>query len=161
MPCRHMGGEEVLLLLVLNLGTRWGWAVSITPWLPFTPRERTPGTHWTGGWVGPRASLDAETKRKVLVSVWDWIHTTVQYRIWILNQRYNHPGGWDRSYRLQSSCWSPGSLEPADLSLWGQHRFSGFWEWVLWLFDGETLILSHGEYRVALDRLLEGVRRWC
>jgi hypothetical protein len=24
----------------------------------FTPRERTPGTHWIG-WVGPRAVLDA------------------------------------------------------------------------------------------------------
>jgi hypothetical protein len=32
----------------------------------FTPGERTPGTHWTGGWVGPRASLDAETRRKIL-----------------------------------------------------------------------------------------------
>jgi hypothetical protein len=21
----------------------------------FTPRERPPGTHWIGGWVGPRA----------------------------------------------------------------------------------------------------------
>jgi hypothetical protein len=25
----------------------------------FTPRERAPGTHWIGGWVGPRAGLDA------------------------------------------------------------------------------------------------------
>jgi hypothetical protein len=24
----------------------------------FTPRERAPGTHWIGGWVGPRAVLD-------------------------------------------------------------------------------------------------------
>jgi len=24
----------------------------------FTPRERAPGTHWIGGWVGPRAILD-------------------------------------------------------------------------------------------------------
>jgi hypothetical protein len=24
------------------------------------PGERTPGTHWTGGWVGPRAALDSE-----------------------------------------------------------------------------------------------------
>jgi len=27
-------------------------------------RERTPGKHWIGGWVGPRASLDALLKRK-------------------------------------------------------------------------------------------------
>jgi hypothetical protein len=28
----------------------------------FTPRERAPGTHWIGGWVGPRAVLDAVVK---------------------------------------------------------------------------------------------------
>jgi hypothetical protein len=32
----------------------------------FTPRERTPSTHWIGGWMGPRASLDAEAQRKIL-----------------------------------------------------------------------------------------------
>jgi hypothetical protein len=31
----------------------------------FTPRERTRGTHWIGGWVGPRAVLDAVVKRKL------------------------------------------------------------------------------------------------
>jgi hypothetical protein len=31
----------------------------------FTPRERAPGTHWTGGWVGPRVVLDAVVKRKI------------------------------------------------------------------------------------------------
>jgi hypothetical protein len=30
----------------------------------FIPRERAPGTHWKGGWVGPRAVLDAVVKRK-------------------------------------------------------------------------------------------------
>jgi hypothetical protein len=25
---------------------------------PFTPRERAPSTHWIGGWVGPRISID-------------------------------------------------------------------------------------------------------
>jgi hypothetical protein len=29
----------------------------------FTPRERDPGTHWIGGWVGPRAVLDAVVKK--------------------------------------------------------------------------------------------------
>jgi hypothetical protein len=24
----------------------------------FTPEERAPGTHWIGGWVGPRAGLE-------------------------------------------------------------------------------------------------------
>jgi hypothetical protein len=33
----------------------------------FTPSERAPGTHWIGGWVGPRAVLDAAAaaKRKI------------------------------------------------------------------------------------------------
>jgi hypothetical protein len=31
----------------------------------FTPRERVPGTQWIGGWVGPRAGLDAVVKRKI------------------------------------------------------------------------------------------------
>jgi hypothetical protein len=43
-----------------------GWVVSITPRPRFTPGERTPSTHWTGGWVGPRSSLDAEARRKIL-----------------------------------------------------------------------------------------------
>jgi hypothetical protein len=43
-----------------------GWMVSITPQPRFTPEERTPGTHCTGGWVGPRAGMDAEVRRKIL-----------------------------------------------------------------------------------------------
>jgi hypothetical protein len=31
----------------------------------FTSRERTPGTHWIGGWVGPTAVLDAVLKRRI------------------------------------------------------------------------------------------------
>jgi hypothetical protein len=30
------------------------------------PCRFTPGTHWIGGWVGPRASLDDVEKRKFL-----------------------------------------------------------------------------------------------
>jgi hypothetical protein len=30
------------------------------------PRKRAPNTHWRGGWVGPRAGLDAVDKRKNL-----------------------------------------------------------------------------------------------
>ena len=33
-----------------------GWVVNATP-RSLYPRER-PGTHFTGGWVGPRAGLD-------------------------------------------------------------------------------------------------------
>jgi hypothetical protein len=40
--------------------------VSVTPRPRFTPGERTPGTHCTGGWVGPRAGLDKEARGKIL-----------------------------------------------------------------------------------------------
>jgi hypothetical protein len=39
--------------------------VSYTP-RPLYPRERTPDTHWIGGWVDPRAGLDDVEKRKFL-----------------------------------------------------------------------------------------------
>jgi hypothetical protein len=33
----------------------------------FTPGERTTGTHWTRGWVGPRAGLDTEARGKIIL----------------------------------------------------------------------------------------------
>jgi hypothetical protein len=46
------------------------WALDEGEWSAlrsgsFTRRERAPGTHWIGGWVGPRAVLDAVEKRKI------------------------------------------------------------------------------------------------
>jgi len=32
----------------------------------FCRRERTAGTHWTGGWVGSRDGLDTEARRRIL-----------------------------------------------------------------------------------------------
>jgi hypothetical protein len=60
------GREEIQLLLIHDLGSRLGWVVSVTPRPRFTPGERTPGTHCTGGWVGPRAGLDIEARGKIL-----------------------------------------------------------------------------------------------
>jgi hypothetical protein len=59
-------GEELQLLLILDLGTRWEWVVSGTPRPRFNPGERTTGTHCTGGWVGPRAGLDTKARGKIL-----------------------------------------------------------------------------------------------
>jgi hypothetical protein len=39
--------------------------VNVTPRPRFTPGERTPDTHCTGGWVGPRAGLDTEARGKI------------------------------------------------------------------------------------------------
>jgi hypothetical protein len=61
------GGEDVYLLLIHDLGTRWGeWSAS-RPGSAFPPGERTPGTHWTEDWVGPRAGLDTEVREKILL----------------------------------------------------------------------------------------------
>jgi hypothetical protein len=40
--------------------------LNVTPRPRFTPRERTPGSHWTGGRVGFRAGLDTEARGKIL-----------------------------------------------------------------------------------------------
>jgi hypothetical protein len=55
------GGRGGIAPTHFNLGTRWGWVVSVTPRPRFTP-----GTHWIGGWVGPRAGLDAGARRNIL-----------------------------------------------------------------------------------------------
>jgi len=39
------------------------WSASLSG--RFTPWERAPATNWRGGWVGPRAGLDAVVKRKI------------------------------------------------------------------------------------------------
>jgi hypothetical protein len=44
---------------------RGEWSAS-RPGRDFTLGERTPGTHCTGGWVGPRAGLDTEARGKIL-----------------------------------------------------------------------------------------------
>jgi hypothetical protein len=43
-----------------------GWVASVTPRPRFTPGERNPCTHCTGGWAGPRAGLDKEVRGKIL-----------------------------------------------------------------------------------------------
>jgi hypothetical protein len=48
-----------------HLWKRRGVSGQVTPRPRFSPGERTPGTHWTGGWVGPRAALDTEVREKI------------------------------------------------------------------------------------------------
>jgi hypothetical protein len=60
-PWRREGCEEVQLLFILDLGTKWEWVVRVTPRPRFPP-----GTHWIGGWVGLRAGLDTEARGKIL-----------------------------------------------------------------------------------------------
>jgi hypothetical protein len=53
------------LLLMHDLGTIRVSGQRHAPSVLY-PLERTPGTHCTGGWVGPRAGLDTEARGKIL-----------------------------------------------------------------------------------------------
>jgi hypothetical protein len=57
-------GSEGISPGILDLGTRRRWIVSFTP-RPLYPGERTSGTQWIGGLVGPRAGLDTVVGRKI------------------------------------------------------------------------------------------------
>jgi hypothetical protein len=74
------------------------WSASC-PWC-FTPGERSPGTHLTGGCVNPRATLENMEKRKFLTQPvlkfflgvgWDQIHLACQplfsllYQPWLID----------------------------------------------------------------------------
>jgi hypothetical protein len=51
------GGVDVQIHVFLTSAIVGGkWSASRPD--RFTPRERAPGTHRIGGWVGPRADLD-------------------------------------------------------------------------------------------------------
>jgi len=50
-----MWGSEGIAPVSLYLGTGRGWMVGFTPLLLY-PWERAGSTHWTGGWLDPRAT---------------------------------------------------------------------------------------------------------
>jgi hypothetical protein len=65
--------NTILLTHILLCVTEFIWLHSVTTcfgsWsrsCRFNPGEGSPGTHWVGGWVVPRAGLDAVEKRKFL-----------------------------------------------------------------------------------------------
>jgi hypothetical protein len=51
------------MLIVRSRLTEWPSCITLG--------EETPITHWIGGWVGPRASLDILEKRKISCPCWD------------------------------------------------------------------------------------------
>jgi hypothetical protein len=63
-PMEAYWGVEVQLHTFLTSALDGGeWSTSRLGC--FDPRERAPGTHWIGSWVGPRAGLDAVEKGKI------------------------------------------------------------------------------------------------
>jgi hypothetical protein len=57
------GGGSCYSSFILHFDTRWTSVISFTC-RPRYPREIARGTHWIGGWVGPRSGLDATEKTK-------------------------------------------------------------------------------------------------
>jgi hypothetical protein len=67
-PRRRLG-ERMYSSYSFTSAVDWGeWSAS-RPGPRYSPRERTAGTHWTGGWVGPGAGLDTEVRGKILAPV--------------------------------------------------------------------------------------------
>jgi hypothetical protein len=59
------GGVDVYIHIFLTsalVGVEW----SASRPCRFTPGESAPGTHWMGGWKGPRIGLNDVKKRKLL-----------------------------------------------------------------------------------------------
>jgi hypothetical protein len=61
-----LGGRGGIRLQILDFGSRREWVVSVTHRPRFSPGEKIPGTHCTGGWVGTRAGLDTEATGEIL-----------------------------------------------------------------------------------------------
>ena len=51
--------------LILKLGMRWRWMVSLTPQLLYLQRQNS-SSYWPGGWMGPRGGLYILEQRKPL-----------------------------------------------------------------------------------------------
>jgi hypothetical protein len=64
MPWRRTGRVEVWLHPFFTSALDGGkWSASRPG--SFSPREKVPGTHWVGDWMGPKAGLDTVVRRKI------------------------------------------------------------------------------------------------
>jgi hypothetical protein len=83
------------------------------------PRERFPSTHWTGGWLGPRARLDDAEKRKFLTQ------PGLEPRIL---RRPARSQSLDRLRYLCNSPWRPIELWDVDASTFSTQS-ANRWRW--------------------------------
>jgi hypothetical protein len=72
-PERHEDHSEVKKLLHLLDLYKSLWSVQTLAGLS---SEKSPGTHWIGGWVSLRACLDAVEKRKLSWSAFEYVRNS-------------------------------------------------------------------------------------
>jgi len=58
-----VGGSACIALCILNLSTRWKWALSFMLW-PLYLQRRAISTCWIGCWAGPKTGLEVVTKKE-------------------------------------------------------------------------------------------------
>jgi hypothetical protein len=68
----------------------------------FTPGERAPGTHWLGGWVGPRTGLDDVEKIKFMILPRLELRPLGRPARSQALYRLSYLGSWRSKYRLQN-----------------------------------------------------------
>jgi hypothetical protein len=103
-PRGRLGGEKVQVLLILVLGSRWGWVVSVTPRPHFSPGERTPPVP-----IVQEARLAPEP-------VWIQIRGKILLPLPGIEPR--SPGRPARNQKLDSLSY------PADISVWYYNEIS-------------------------------------
>jgi hypothetical protein len=100
-PWRRIGGVELYLYAFLTSALYVGeWSASHPG--RFTPTERALGTHCIRSWVGPRAGLDAVTKRKIPSPCRDSTHLARNPELYTELSRPPHAVNWG-SYTSLSS----------------------------------------------------------
>jgi hypothetical protein len=117
MPWRRLGGEKVWLLLILNLGTRSWWVVSIIPRPRFTPWDWTrryplyragwaPELVWTQR-IEEKSSASVGDRTPVVQSVvthyTDWA-TAAPVRTLYNNKNKNSITFYDSYYHIVNNC---------------------------------------------------------
>jgi hypothetical protein len=112
-------------MLILDLGTRWRWVVSVTP------REKDPRYPTDKRLGGPRADLDTEPREKILFSLPG-----------IEPQSPSRPASSQTLYWLSY----PGSLN----SVLGMHKYTSIWNIKHW-----STFYKPGNCNVKLSRICE------
>ena len=153
----HRGSRDIALPFHGH-GTTRRWGVSITPQLLFTPPER-PGTHCTGGWVGPRAGVDRcrrscphqnSTVQPVASRYTDYVTRPTSTGSRVVIPVINPDTRW--RWMVNFTPWS---LYPHRKSLWYalNRRLGGVQQELVWTFwrRGNLLPLLEIETQIMKD----------